>query len=76
MESGAGCHNCGQKTVSCLLFVGPETYKLSGRGGSGRAMQGLGPGNKSEGVAAEERRGVAATGSSCHTAAGQVTPGH
>ena len=43
LESGARCHNCGEKTVSCLLFVGPETYKLSGRGGSGRGDARAGP---------------------------------
>ena len=51
------------RAENSFLLLGPETYKLSGRVRSGRGDARLGPGNKSEGVAAEERREVAATGS-------------
>ena len=67
-RAGHGAATAGENS---FLLLGPETYKLSGRVRSGRGDARLGPGNKSEGVAAEERREVAATGSSCHIGQGR-----
>ena len=51
--AGHGAATAGENS---FLLLGPETYKLSGRVRSGRGDARLGPGNKSEGVAAKERR--------------------
>ena len=55
MESWARCRNCGPKTVSCYLVQKPTNSVAESAAAA--AMQRLGPGNKSEGVAAEERGG-------------------
>ena len=56
MESWARCRNCGRKQFLVTWSRNLQTQWPS-------PQRQLGPGNKSEGVAAEERREVAATGS-------------
>ena len=65
-RAGLGATTAERKQfLVCCLLVQKPTNSVA-EAAAAAAMQGLGPGNKSEGVAAEERRGVAATGSACH----------
>ena len=65
-RAGHGAATAGENS---FLLLGPETYKLSGRVRSGRGDARLGQETKVKVL--QQRREVAATGSSCHIGQGR-----